>query len=245
MASASENQKFVINPLIVALDVDRREECLSLVEKLGSRAGAFKLGPRLVVRYGADLVREIARSAPVFVDNKYLDIPSTMEGAIRATFDSGASLATIHAWAGPEALSRLAKIERELNSERPFRILAVTLLTSFSSETLPPGMRDREIATQIDELADMTIESGLSGLVCSPHEAERIRRRHPSSFLVVPGVRLPTDASGDQKRVETPEFTIRAGASAIVVGRPIYEAKDPIAAADAVLASIARGSSRK
>lgn len=231
------------NPLIVAVDVDSAEACLSLVKQLGSAVGAFKLGPRLVVRYGADLIQTVAKSAPVFVDNKYLDIPSTMEGAIRASFEAGATLATVHAWAGGEALRRLAQVERELNARRPFKILTVTVLTSFSQDTLPPALKERAISSQVEELAKLAFTSGLSGIVCSPHEIEIVRKQSSSSFIVTPGVRLPTDAVGDQKRIETPETAVRKGASAIVVGRPIYEAKDPMVAAESVLESVRRGRS--
>ncbi len=229
------------NPLIAALDLDSAEDCLDLVRRLGGRVGAYKLGPRLIVRYGADLVQKVAKDAPVFVDNKYLDIPSTMEAAIRASFDAGATLATVHAWAGREALERLAAVERELNAIRPFKVLAVTILTSFSPETLPPALKDRPIVTQVEELAELAFKSGLSGVVCSPQEIEVIRRLSSSAFVVTPGIRLPTDAAGDQKRIETPESAIRAGASAIVVGRPIIAAEDPVAAVEKILDSIQKG----
>ena len=229
------------NPIIVALDVDSAEECLSLAETLRGRVGAFKVGPRLMVRYGADLSSRLAQLGPVFIDNKYLDIPSTMEYAIRASFAAGATLATVHAWGGPEALTRLAQVEAELNQTKPFKILAVTVLTSFSSETLPPGLRERAIDKQVDELASMTLSCGLSGLVCSPQEVAALRAKSSSAYLVTPGVRLATDDRGDQKRVETPGEAIKRGASALVIGRPIIAAKDPVEAAERMLASIKEG----
>jgi orotidine-5'-phosphate decarboxylase len=200
-----------------------------------------KVGPRLAVRYGADLISKLSETTPVFVDNKYLDIPNTMDTAIRATFEAGATLATVHAWAGLEALSRLAKVEAELKQIRPFKILAVTVLTSFSQETLPPALRSQSIAEQVDQLAQLTFDCGLSGVVCSPHEVASLRARSNGAFLVTPGVRLPSDDLGDQKRVETPAEAIRRGASALVVGRPIVEAKDPVAAAERFLSSVKEG----
>lgn len=229
------------HPLIVALDVDQIDECLRLVGLLKGRVGGFKIGPRLIVRYGSELIRTVAQSGAVFVDNKYLDIPNTMESAIRATFEAGATLATVHAWAGPEALARLAKVETELNRIRPFKILVVTVLTSFSPETLPPALRERSIGDQVVELAEMTLQSGLSGLVCSPHEVASLRAKSREAFLVTPGVRMPTDELGDQKRVETPAAAMRLGASALVVGRPIVEAADPVAAVEKILLSIREG----
>lgn len=226
------------NPIIVALDVDSIDDCLRLADKLSGRVGAFKIGPRLVVRYGADLVAKLSKAAPVFVDNKYLDIPSTMEGAIRATFEAGATLATIHAWAGREALERLAKVENELSEKRPFKILNVTVLTSFSEGTLAPGLETKAIDQHVAGLAQLAFDSGLTGIVCSPHEVENVRRQSPAGFLVTPGVRLPTDEKGDQKRVETPAEALRKGASALVIGRPIYEARDPVAATEHILSTL-------
>lgn len=229
------------NPIIAALDVDSAEECLRLADLLGSKVGALKLGPRLIVRYGAELVKTVAAKAPVFVDNKYLDIPNTMESAIRATFAAGATLATIHAWSGSEALSRLAKVEAELNRQRPFKILVVTVLTSFSKDTLPPSLQSVSIAEQVSDLARFASGCGLNGLVCSPHEVALQRAQLPEVFLVTPGVRLPTDELGDQKRVETPAEAMRLGASALVIGRPIVEAKDPVLAVERMMSSIHEG----
>ena len=237
------SEQILENPLIVALDVDTAESARDLAKKLATRAGAFKLGPRLNRRYGADLVKEIAQLAPVFIDNKYLDIPNTMETAVRATFEAGATLTTVHAWSGPEALERLAKVEKELSQKRPVKILAVTILTSFSPKTLPPGYESKSIEESVDQLATLALNSGLSGIVCSPHEAHRLRVKSKDAYLVTPGIRMPTDSSGDQKRIETPAEAMRKGASALVVGRPIVEANDPIEAADRVLASIAEASS--
>ncbi len=227
------------NPIIVALDVDTGERCLELARSLSPKVGAFKIGPRLSVRYGAGLVSELARQAPVFVDNKYLDIPNTMESALRATFAAGATLATVHGWAGPEALARLARVEKELNSKRPFKVLAVTVLTSFSAETMPPHLRAVPIADQVRDLCDMAVESGITGLVCSPEEVAALRARAESAFLVTPGIRSPGDEKGDQKRVLGPRQAIELGASALVVGRPIVDAADPVAAAERVLADLA------
>lgn len=226
------------NPIIAALDVDSAEACFRLAGLLQGRVGAFKVGPRLIVRYGSELIERLSRSVPVFVDNKYLDIPNTMESAIRATFEAGAALATVHAWAGPEALKRLAQVEAELDRKRPFKILVVTVLTSFSQETLPPSLRSQNIASQVTELAEMSLNAGLTGLVCSPQEVAALRRASTHAFLVTPGVRMPHDAKGDQKRVETPAEAMRLGASALVIGRPICEAADPVAATELILESL-------
>jgi orotidine-5'-phosphate decarboxylase len=227
----------------VPLDVDTLEECMRFANLLSGKVGAFKVGPRLVVRYGATLIGELAKKAPVFVDNKYYDIPSTMEGAIRATFDSGATLATVHATSGHEALEKLAGLEKELNSKRPFKILAVTILTSFSQDSLPSPFKQTPIASLVNDLARLALDAGLNGIVCSPHEVASVRQLSGASFLVVPGIRMATDAIDDQKRTETPLKTMHAGANALVIGRPIIHAKDPVAAVEAILDSLKKGQS--
>ncbi len=238
MPEAMESSVRLRNPLIVALDVDSREACFRIARQIGEHIGAFKVGPRLIVRYGADLISELARLAPVFVDNKYLDIPNTMESAVRASFESGATLVTVHAWSGKEALARMAQVERELNSIRPFQILVVTVLTSFSQETLPPPMHAHPLQEQVNQLADLAVTSSLTGLVCSPEEVGSLRRRYPKSFLVTPGIRLPHQRLGDQKRVLGPRQALDLGASALVVGRPIVEAPNPLLATKLVLTDI-------
>ena len=219
------------NPLFIALDLDNAEEALELARETRAFVGGFKVGPRLCVRYGEKFLREVARHGSMFVDCKFFDIPSTMEAAVRAAFEVGASFCTIHAQAGPEALSHLAKVESELCQTRPFRLLAVTILTSFKQETLPPVTRAMPIAEQTVALAQMTLDCGLTGLVCSTEEVESLRARFPQAYLVTPGVRLSHEERGDQKRVSDPVTALRRGASALVVGRPIYESLEPARAA--------------
>jgi len=226
------------NPIIVALDVDTSDECFRLAKALKSKVGAFKVGPRLSMRYGPQLVADLAKLGPVFVDNKYLDIPNTMEHAIRATFESGATLATVHTWAGLDALKRLATVEKELSQKRPFKILAVTILTSFTSETLPPGFDSHSVTHHVIDLAKLALGCGLTGIVCSPHEVGMVRGLSEDAFLVTPGVRFETEAVADQRRVQTPAEAMRAGSSALVIGRPIIEAKDPVEATERILESI-------
>lgn len=217
------------NPLIVALDVDSKEAAMALVEELADTVGAFKIGPRLIHRYGESLTQEIARQAPVFVDCKFFDIPSTMVAAVRASFESGASLVTVHALAGIEALRELAVLEKELNQIRPFQVLAVTMLTSFAAETLPPILKPQSIREHVIELAGLVREAGLNGIVCSPEELSDLRDQ--DFYLVTPGIRFTLEEKGDQKRVLGPHEAISAGASALVVGRPIIAAKKPREAA--------------
>jgi len=222
----NERAKPLHNPLIVALDVDTRDEALRLADDLADVAGGFKLGPRLLVRFGGNLVHEISQRAPVFVDNKYFDIPSTMVAAVRASFEAGASLVTVHSLAGLEALTELAKLEKELNSIRSFRILAVTILTSWTEQSYPSILKELSIADAVKELGALVFQSGLGSIVCSPHEIENFSAAH-DAFIVTPGIRFSLDNRGDQKRVMGPVEAIESGATAIVVGRPIIEAANP------------------
>lgn len=223
------------NPIIVALDVDSREQALKLADQLADVVGGFKVGPRLCLRYGQDLVKEIAARGPVFVDNKHFDIPSTMEAAVRASFEAGATLVTVHALSGKEALTKMAAVEKELNQQRPFKILAVTILTSWDQNSMPSNLKQQPISQHVTDLAGLVLESGMTGLVCSPHELDLLQNK--GLYLVTPGIRFSIDSLGDQKRVMGPAEAIHAGASALVVGRPIIEAKNPLeTATDYVMA---------
>lgn len=212
------------NPIILALDVDTRDQALKIADEIGEIVGGIKLGPRLCLRYGLEFVQEMAHRAPIFMDNKHFDIPSTMEAAVRASFDAGASLVTVHALSGAEALKRMATVEAELSKQRPFKILAVTILTSWDQNSLPPVMNPQPIAQHVTELASLVQNSGLTGLVCSPHELDLLQNK--GLYLVTPGIRFSMNDSGDQKRIMGPKEALEKGASALVVGRPILEAKD-------------------
>ncbi|MBX3021653.1 MAG: orotidine-5'-phosphate decarboxylase [Bdellovibrionales bacterium] len=219
------------NPIFLAVDVDSADRAIELVRQTRAFVGGFKVGPRLALRYGEPLLKEIARHGNMFVDNKYFDIPNTMLSAVRASFDVGAAFCTVHAQAGREALSQLAELEEELCKIRPFRILAVTILTSFKQHTLAPVSQAMPIAEQAEVLAKLVLDSGLTGLVCSPEEVEALRQRFPNAYLVTPGVRLSGEKHGDQARVSDPVTALQRGASALVVGRPIYDSQEPALAA--------------
>lgn len=221
------------NPLIVALDVDEAGQALKLADQLKDVVGGFKLGPRLCLRYGSDFVQKMAKFGPIFLDNKHLDIPSTMEAAVRASFEAGASLVTVHATSGMEALQRMARVEAELSARRPFKVLAVTILTSWDQSSLPPIFKDQALSSSVLDLVQLTCEAGLSSVVCSPHELPLILQnlQNTGLYLVTPGIRTSMDANQDQKRIMGPQEALQLGASALVVGRPIIEAQDPVRAA--------------
>ena len=146
---------FVRNPVILALDVDTIEDARKILDHVGDMIGGVKVGPRLVYKYGASLVQEFSEIAPVFVDNKYFDIPSTMESAVRASFQAGATLVTVHALAGLVALTGLAALEIELNRIRPFKILAVTILTSWENSSFPENFHSWTVENHVRSLSQL------------------------------------------------------------------------------------------
>ena len=213
------------NPLCLALDVDAAEEALKIAERLGPLVGGLKVGPRLIYQGGKQLVAELSNYAPLFVDCKFFDIPSTMEAAVRTSFEAGASLVTVHALAGEEALLALARLEAQLNQQRPFRILAVTILTSWTEAALPSNFRKLPLSEHVRQLAELAQRSGLKSVVCSAQEISILRDLN--LFMLTPGIRFAHEDVSDQKRVVGPQEAMELGASALVVGRPILGAKDP------------------
>lgn len=221
--------RFLKNPIILALDVDTKNDALKILDHVSDLIGGIKIGPRLVYKYGSSLVSELAEISPVFVDNKYFDIPSTMVSAVKASFQAGATLVTVHAMAGIEALTELHQLEIELNRIRPFKILAVTILTSWDQQSIPKNFHNWSVENHVRSLTELVYNSGLRGLVCSGHELEYLN--YPDIFKVTPGIRLSTDlmsdTGSDQKRIVTPKQAIRSGADALVIGRSILQSHNP------------------
>lgn len=214
-------------PIFIALDVNSEDEAIDIVKKTHEEVGGFKIGPRLVFNTGTHIIRKIEEYAPVFLDFKFLDIPSTMDAAVRSAFEAGSTFVTVHATSGPEALTLLAKTEKELSKIRPFHIFAVTLLTSFSKETLPANYNDDSIEGQILSLVEMSVKCGIHSFVCSPHELKTLKKKYPECYFITPGIRTGTEKSDDQKRTATPIEAIKNGATALVIGRPILQSNDP------------------
>ena len=225
-------------PLFVAMDMDTPEDVVKLASLLEGRVGGFKLGPRLILPYGKKLITELSRLAPVFVDCKFYDIPSTTEASVRAAFEMGASYVTVHASNGRRSLEQLARLEKELSAQRPFKILAVTILTSFAAEELSEIGLNNNVSQQVMNLTKLTQDCGLSGVVCSPQELKTLKPKFPDMDFVIPGIRFETDSKDDQSRTMAPAEALKAGASALVVGRPIIQAADPALAAEKILSTL-------
>lgn len=231
--------------LIFALDVASGAEARQWVARLSGAVGAFKVGLELFVAEGPALVRELtARGERVFLDLKFHDIPATMAGAAQMAGRVGAFLVNVHALAGPDGMARAAEAARRGAAEAglaPPRVIAVTVLTSHRPEDLTALGLAGAPAEAVLRLAGLARAAGLDGVVASPEEATALRAAWPTGVIVTPGVRPAGAALGDQVRVATPAGARRAGADYVVVGRPIRDASDPRAAAEAIAAELAEG----
>jgi orotidine-5'-phosphate decarboxylase len=229
--------------LIFALDVDHIDEAERLVKVLAAHVGMFKVGPRLFTSAGSlvlDLIHGMGSS--VFLDLKFHDIPAQVAGAAREVARQRARMFTVHALGGPRmitaAIDELAQMTLIPGSPPPI-VLAVTLLTSHSEQEV----RDLGFASPLQEqatrLAKMAVEAGASGLVASGHELKALRQVVPASTVfVTPGIRTPGEDVGDQSRVMTAREAVEAGATYVVVGRPIRTADDPVEAAQRIVSDI-------
>lgn len=226
--------------LIVALDFPTADAALALVDRMEGSCRWFKVGLELYLSAGNTVTEQLRkRGYSVFLDLKLHDIPNTVAGAIRTAADSGASLLTVHAAGGPAMLTAAAEAVTGLPGAP--KLLAVTVLTSMDAEQLAAIGIKATPAEEVLGLAAMAESAGISGFVCSPEETALLRGRlAPESLLVVPGIRPPGTATNDQKRIATPATALAAGASMLVVGRPITQAADPRAAALAILAEMAQ-----
>jgi orotidine-5'-phosphate decarboxylase len=231
------------SPLIVALDLPSAERAHELVGQIGDLVGAFKIGKELFVRAGPDLVRRIRDGGvPVFLDLKFHDIPNTVARAVAAAVQLGVRMLTVHASGGRAMLEAAENAAREtaaqLNTEPPL-VLGVTVLTSLDSDALAGIGMTANVARQVERLALLCVQAGLRGLVCSPLEVAALRQILPPDIqLVTPGIRDASAARDDQQRTLTAREAMAAGASWLVIGRPIYAAADPRRAAESILASL-------
>jgi orotidine-5'-phosphate decarboxylase len=213
--------------LIVAFDLPSGREALALAARLPGLQWA-KIGP-LFVREGPALVREFAaRGLRVFLDLKWHDIPTTVAGAVAAARDLGVRMATVHCLGGRTMLEAAA---RAAGPDLP--LVGVTVLTSHDAAELESvlGRGVPDIGFESERLARAAIHAGLRGIVASGHELGLLREAlGPAPWIVVPGVRLASDAAADQARTILPDEAVRRGATHLVVGRPITAARDPVSA---------------
>ena len=224
--------------LIVALDVSTATAARKIVAAVGDSAHAYKVGMQLYTAEGPSLVRELVGSGRrVFLDLKYHDIPNTAAAAVREAAYLGVAMLTVHASGGGEMLR--AAVQAAQAANHGLMVLAVTVLTSLDEDDLGTiGLRGG-VLEQVLRLAALALSNGCQGVVSSAREAAALREKFGRDFAIVtPGVRLAGSGPHDQARVVTPAEAIAAGASHIVVGRPIADAPDPAAEARAILGQI-------
>jgi orotidine-5'-phosphate decarboxylase len=218
------------NPLYLALDLPRLDAAEALARKVKAHIGGIKLGLEFFCAHGHHGVHELAKiGLPIFLDLKLHDIPNTVAGAMQAIHVLQPSIVTIHA-AGGRAMMEDAKAAAGEHT----KVVAVTVLTSLDDGDLTNIGVNSNAHDQALRLADLAQSAGIDGIVCSGHEVGAIRQQWKDGFFVVPGLRPADGVLGDQKRSVTPRAARDAGASVLVVGRPISRAEDPLAAARAI-----------
>jgi len=231
------------NPIIVALDVPDVDAALRLVGQLAPVVGAFKVGKELFVSAGPEIVRRIrATGAAVFLDLKFHDIPNTVARAVAAAVRLDMQMLTVHTSGGRAMLEAAEKSAQEsaakLGRSAPL-VLGVTVLTSLDRDGLAEVGVEPDVGRQVERLATLAVKAGLRGLVCSPLEITALRQMLPPEIqLVTPGIRAADAEADDQKRTLSAAEAMAAGASWLVVGRPLCTAPNPRAAAERMLASL-------
>jgi orotidine-5'-phosphate decarboxylase len=212
--------------LFVALDLPDAPSAVALLDLLPDRA-PVKVGSVLMTRAGSGFIRSlVANGHPVFLDLKWHDIPNTVRGAVEAAVDLGVSMVTVHALGGPAMIEAAAKAAGDR-----LAVVAVTVLTSHDAEAFGAvvGRGTPDLGAEVVRLARLAMGAGASGVVCSAEELAAVVPVVGQGRVVVPGIRRAEDALGDQARVATPEAALAAGATDLVVGRPIVLAEDPAA----------------
>jgi orotidine-5'-phosphate decarboxylase len=235
--------KAMRNPIIAALDVPTAQNALDLARQIAPAVGAFKIGGELFTSAGPDIVHRIRETgAAVFLDLKFHDIPNTVAKSVASATRLDVQMLTIHTSGGLEMM-RAAEQSAQKTAQQSGRnaplVLGVTVLTSHDSNTLVETGCEANVGKQVERLAALAATAGLRGLVCSPLEIVALRQILPSQIqLVTPGIRTGEEKADDQKRTLTPREAIDAGANWLVIGRPIYAAENPRAAAEKILKTL-------
>ncbi len=223
-----------MSELHVALDLPDAPSAVAILDLLPDRC-PVKVGSVLMTKAGSGFIRSlVANGHPVFLDLKWHDIPSTVRGAVEAAVDLGASMVTVHALGGPAMIEAAAKA-----SQGRLAVVAVTVLTSHEPAgfAILTGRSEVDLRQEVSRLAQMAMAAGASGVVCSAEELAAVAGVVGTGRIVVPGIRRAEDALADQTRVATPEAAVAAGATDLVVGRPITAAEDPKVAYEAFLSA--------
>ncbi|QSX35224.1 orotidine-5'-phosphate decarboxylase [Shewanella avicenniae] len=228
--------------IVVALDFDNKFKALQLVDKLDPTLCRLKVGKEMFTLFGPDLVKEIHnRGFDLFLDLKFHDIPNTVAKAVAAAAELGVWMVNVHASGGLAMMEAAKKALLPYGENAPL-LIAVTVLTSMSSEELQLLGINATAPEHVMRLAKLTHQAGLNGVVCSAQEATMLKAAFGEDFkLVTPGIRPVGADVGDQKRIMTPSKALAAGSDYLVIGRPITQAADPLAALEAIHHSILVG----
>lgn len=233
-----------MNPILVALDVDSADKALTLANTLRGEVGGFKIGKQLFTAVGPSIVRDItALGEHVFLDLKFHDIPNTVAGAVSSAVSTGAWMVNVHCSGGSKMMRAAAEAAATtadtLGRPRPL-VIGVTVLTSMDEAALAEVGTARSVMDQVVHLATLAKAAGLDGVVASPLETAAIRAACGRDFAIVtPGIRAAVEAGkDDQARTMSAPEAVNAGATYLVIGRPITGAPDPAAAARAIRAQL-------
>ncbi len=226
--------------IIVALDFPSQNPALALADQLDPAKCRLKVGKELFTRSGPDLVKALqSRGFDIFLDLKFHDIPNTTSAAVAAAAELGVWMVNVHASGGEKMMVACRERLEAFGNDRPL-LIAVTVLTSMSDEDLAGIGITGSAEAHVSRLATLTKNSGLDGVVCSAQEAPRLKAEQGSDFqLITPGIRPLTADKGDQQRIMTPVDALKAGSDYLVIGRPITQAPDPLAALEAIHAAVA------
>jgi len=225
-----------LKKLIIALDLNDKNKTYELIDEIGDRVDIYKVGwiPYLVC--GKEIIKKLKdENKKVFIDFKFFDIPNTVKNAIKILCDYGIDMFTFHLLSGEKVCKSIIELKRELKSE--FKAIGVSILTSFTEEDIKNFGLNIEIKKLVENLAKIGYRYGIDGIVCSGEELPFLREKFPSNFLIiVPGIRV--EKVDDQKRIISVKEAIKKGADFIVVGRPVYESKEPVKVVDEILKEI-------
>lgn len=225
--------------IIVALDFPSQNPALALADQLDPAKCRLKVGKELFTRSGPELVKSLqGRGFDVFLDLKFHDIPNTTSAAVAAAADLGVWMVNVHASGGEKMMVACRERLESFGADKPL-LIAVTVLTSMSDSDLAGIGITGSAEAHVSRLATLTKNCGLDGVVCSAQEAPRLKAEQGAEFqLITPGIRPLTADKGDQQRIMTPTDALKAGSDYLVIGRPITQASDPLAALEAIHAEV-------
>lgn len=228
----------MVNPVFCALDTPDLREAKHLANLLAGQIGGVKLGLEFFMAQGHAGVAQVRPPhLPLFLDVKLHDIPNTVAGALASLLPLAPNFVTIHASGGAAMMMSARDVAAQ--ADNPPKLLGVTVLTSLDSDDLASVGQDKDTRAQVTRLAKLAQTAGLDGVICAPTEIAALRAAcGPNFILMVPGIRPSWAAGNDQKRVLTPREAMQAGATHLVIGRPITAAPDPLAAAEKIQAEL-------